>query len=71
MSQNRIIAVGLLTHRDVELLGPTFERLWPVEESPCFSQLLDAIDQADREHWRSRDASEAAVPLVVSHGQID
>ena len=52
MSEQRIIAVGLLTARDVEMLGPTFDRLWPVENTPCFSHLLQAIDEADREIWR-------------------
>ena len=49
MTNKRIIAVGLLTKNDVRLLGPTFDRLWPVEDTPCFSQLLHAIDDADRE----------------------
>jgi hypothetical protein len=48
----RIVAVGLLTQRDVDLLGPTFERLWPVDDTPCFSQLLQAIDEADRPQHR-------------------
>ena len=48
--KDRIIAVGLLTRRDLELLGPTFSRLWPVEETPCFSHLLQAIDEADLEN---------------------
>lgn len=46
--EDRIIAVGLLTSRDLEVLGPTFDRLWPVEEAPDFRQLLHAIDEADR-----------------------
>lgn len=45
----RIVAVGLLTQRDLNLLGPTFERVWPVEEAPSFNELLRAIDEADRE----------------------
>jgi hypothetical protein len=46
----RIVAVGLLTQQDLNLLGPTFERAWPVEDAPfAFEQLLQAIDQADRE----------------------
>jgi hypothetical protein len=49
MSDERIIAVGLLTARDVKLLGPTFDRLWPIDETPSFSELLRAIDEADRE----------------------
>ena len=51
-----IIAVGLLTQRDVELLGGDFKRLWPVEETPCFSGLLHAIDEADRQVRRDRAA---------------
>jgi hypothetical protein len=43
-----IIAVGLLTQKDVQLLGPTFDRLWPIDEAPCFLDLLDAIDDADK-----------------------
>ena len=45
----RIVAVGLLTQRDVDLLGPTFQRLWPVDDAPAFAGLLKAIDDADRE----------------------
>jgi len=44
----RIVAVGLLTERDLSLLGPTFSRVWPVEEKPSFNELLRAIDEADR-----------------------
>ena len=46
---DRIVAIGLLTERDLTVLGPTFERTWPVEEAPDFNQLLRAIDEADRE----------------------
>lgn len=48
MDYEQIVAVGLLTRNDVRLLGPSFERLWPVEEAPHFRDLLRAIDQADR-----------------------
>ena len=44
----RIVAVGLLTRHDLGLLGPTFDRAWPVEEAPSFNELLRAIDEADR-----------------------
>jgi hypothetical protein len=53
-SQGRIVAVGLLTRGDMTMLGPTFDRAWPVEECPSFSELLRAIDDADRR--LSRDA---------------
>jgi hypothetical protein len=49
MEHERIIAVGLLTQRDLEILGPTFSRAWPVEEAPQFADLLRAIDNADEE----------------------
>ena len=47
MDQERIVAVGLLTHQDLSVLGPAFDRAWPVEEAPSFNELLRAIDQAD------------------------
>ena len=53
--QERIVAVGLLTRHDISLLGPTFDRAWPVEEAPSFNELLRAIDDADR---RLRDKEE-------------
>ena len=45
----RIVAVGLLTQRELNLLGPMFERAWPVEEAPHFNEMLRAIDEADRQ----------------------
>ena len=44
----RIVAVGLLTEHDLRLLGSNFDRVWPVDESTCFSELLEAIDEAER-----------------------
>ena len=44
----RIVAIGLLTQRDLNALGPTFDRIWPVEDAPHFNELLRAIDEADR-----------------------
>jgi hypothetical protein len=49
----QIVAVGLLTGHDLDVLGPTFTRVWPVEEAPDFARLLEAIDEADRELRRS------------------
>lgn len=57
MTQQRIVAVGLLTQRDLTILGPTLSRVWPVEEAPSFSELLRAIDQADRELKRAGNGS--------------
>jgi hypothetical protein len=52
----RIVAIGLLTKRDLRLLGPTFDRAWPVEEAPAFDDLVRAIDEADRRLGRSEPA---------------
>jgi hypothetical protein len=48
LMNDRIVAIGLLTERDLTVLGPAFDRAWPVEEAPDFNQLLRAIDEADR-----------------------
>jgi hypothetical protein len=45
----RVVAVGLLTQRDLNVLGPTFDRAWPIEDAPDFDELLRAIDEADRQ----------------------
>ncbi len=58
MPRERIIAIGLLTGNDLERLGPAFTRAYPVDETPCFGELLRAIDEADRDLWRGRDADE-------------
>ena len=44
----RIVAIGLLTQRDLSVLGPAFDRAWPIDEAPEFDELLHAIDEADR-----------------------
>lgn len=55
LPRERIVAVGLLTQREVDLLGHGFSRLWPVDESPCFADLVKRIDEADdqlRREWQ-------------------
>jgi hypothetical protein len=56
VTEDRIVAVALLTQRDVEMLGTSFTRLWPVDETPCFGALLQAIDEADRQLRQAREA---------------
>jgi hypothetical protein len=55
--EERIVAVGLLTQRDLDLLGPTFTRVWPVEEAPAFDELLRAIDRSDSEFSARKERS--------------
>lgn len=45
----RIVAIGLLTQHDLDLLGSGFRRAFRVDETPCFSDLLRAIDKAEAE----------------------
>jgi hypothetical protein len=47
-NQERIVAIGLLTQRDLDMLGQGFKRAFPIDETPCFDELLQAIDRADR-----------------------
>ena len=54
-----IYAVALVTRSELSKLGAAFPRAWPVELTPCFGDLLAAIDEADREHWRRKDEEQA------------
>jgi len=54
MADERIVAIGLLTSGDVERLGATFTRLWPVDQTTDYSDLLRAIDEADEMLRRER-----------------
>ncbi|MDB5687375.1 MAG: hypothetical protein JWR77_1964 [Rhizorhabdus sp.] len=48
MDRERIVAVGLLSQRDLDRLGTSFERAFPVEGGGDFEDLLAAIDAAER-----------------------
>lgn len=43
-----IIAVALVSEAELKLLGDGFNQAFPVDEAPCFTALLQAIDEADR-----------------------
>ena len=57
MPDERIVAIGLLTLSDLERLGETFDRLWPVDQGTDFSELLQAIDEAE-ERFRQKVKAE-------------
>ena len=59
MSDRQIVAIGLLTAHELQLLGVGFSRAWPIDDTPCFEGLLKAIDDAERELWRDRDKKSA------------
>lgn len=59
--RERISVVALLTASELSRLGLGFERAWPIDETPCFQGLLEAIDDADRQFWRDRDGATVAI----------
>jgi hypothetical protein len=59
MSERQIIAVGPPTQHELQLLGVGLSRAWPIDTTPCFEGLLQAIDGAEREMWRVRDKKAA------------
>jgi hypothetical protein len=44
----QIVAIGLLTQRELDLLGQGFDRAFPVDDTLVFEDLLRAIDEADQ-----------------------
>ena len=47
MSNDHFVAVGLLTQRDLDLLGSGFRRAFPLDENTDFTALLQLIDDVD------------------------
>jgi hypothetical protein len=47
-----IVAVGLLTQHDLDLLGNGFRRAFMLDDTPCFEELLSAIDAAEQKSQR-------------------
>ena len=55
-SCERIVAVGLLTQRDIEVLGVGFRRLFPLDGDAPFDDLLRQLDRIEAQTRRSPDA---------------
>ena len=64
---DRIVAGGLLTEHELKLLGEGFSRAWPVDETPCFEGLIQAIDEADRALRRERERA-GGPPIEIETG---
>lgn len=47
MTNDRIVAVGLLTERDLEVLGTGFTRAFPVKELSGFEDVLAQLDRIE------------------------
>ena len=63
MEKRHIVAAGLLTEHELQLLGKGFSRAWPINNAPDFDGLLKAIDEAEREMWRARNQQGGTVTL--------
>jgi hypothetical protein len=46
MPNDRFVAVGLLTQRDLEVLGSGFRRAFPLNDTTDFTSLLIKVDEA-------------------------
>jgi hypothetical protein len=58
-----IIAIGSLTRRDLETLGPAFQCAWPLDGVDGFTDLLIAIDEAEEQaRPRTRPARPVGEP---------
>jgi len=49
MSNESYVAVGLLTRRDLDVLGSGFRRAYPLDEHTDFTALLELLDNVDRD----------------------
>lgn len=47
MHKDRIVAVGLLTGIELEMLGERFDRFFPVEHDEMFDDLLTQLDRVE------------------------
>lgn len=50
-----VVAIGLLTARDLDILGSGFRRAFPIDDAGAFDELLKAIDAADAKRNNPRD----------------
>lgn len=42
-----IVAIGLLTQRDLHALGGAFDRAFPIDDVPHFEELIRLLDATD------------------------
>jgi hypothetical protein len=52
---DKIVSVGLLTQRDLDLLGSSFTRHFPVPRDDMFADLIQRLDQVEAVTMDRRD----------------
>ncbi len=55
MTKEPIVAICLVNRHELESLGPSFDRAYPVQNTPCFGELLRTIDEADGDGLQVND----------------
>jgi hypothetical protein len=45
------IVIRWRTRGQSEALTPALDRAYPIEERPCFDEVLKAIDESERQVW--------------------
>jgi hypothetical protein len=63
-----IYAVALVTQGELNSLGPSLVRAWPLENTSCFVELIAAIDDADRGRELADKQSSRPVPEIITSG---
>ena len=48
MEREPIVAVAFLTKANLKAIGKSLERVYPIDHSPEFADLLAAIEEAER-----------------------
>ena len=56
----QIVAIGLLTQHELDLLGRGFDRAFPIDDEMVFEDLLRAIDDAEQAMQSSAEAPASA-----------
>jgi hypothetical protein len=52
---DRIVAIGLLTKRDLDVLGTGFRRMFPLQQTADFDDLIDQLNNLTSSRPRDRD----------------
>jgi hypothetical protein len=60
---SKIVAVALVTEAELKLLGAGFNRAFRIDQTPCFGELLHAIDEVDRTFRAQADFHDPKRPL--------
>jgi len=60
MRSEHFVAVGLLTQRDLDVLGSGFRRAFPLNNAEDFAPLLRRIDEAYRQQTQPQQAHGAS-----------